>query len=164
MKKSNIVLIGMPSSGKSTVGTALAEELNMNFIDTDTVIFEGEGKELRDIVIDDGLKRFLELQKQYITALDVKEHIVATGGSVIYSEDSMMHLKENGVVIYLKVDYTEVEQRITSERKFAREEGKSFLDLYNERAPLYEKYADITIESTGKEVNEIVNDIKIVCK
>jgi shikimate kinase len=159
MSKTNIVLIGMPSSGKSTVGALLAEKLKMKFIDTDAVIKQIENKELKDIVNDEGHKKFLEKQESAILGLDLEEHVIATGGSVVFGDISMEHLKKNGKVIYLMMTLSEIEQRVTPERRFAREKGKSLRDVYEERRPLYEKYSDLTINCSNKGVEEIVSEI-----
>ncbi|MDF2524147.1 MAG: aroK [Clostridiales bacterium] len=159
MDKSNIILIGMPSSGKTTIGQPLASELSKLFIDTDAVIKDRENKALRDIVNDDGLKRFLEIQEEVILGMNLKNYVVATGGSVIYGDASMRCLKQIGTVIYLKIAIDELEKRITTERRFARNQGQSFKDLYNERSPLYEKYADIVIDCNEKSIEEIIGEI-----
>lgn len=164
MKKTNIVLIGMPSSGKSTVGASLAENMGMNFIDTDIVIKQRENKDLKDIVNEEGHKKFLEKQETAILELILEHHVIATGGSVIYGENSMEHLKTDGIVIFLMLDYAETEQRVTPDRRFARESIKSLFDLYNERMPLYKKYADFTVSCSNKKVEEIVTEIRILVK
>jgi shikimate kinase len=160
MKKSNIVLIGMPSSGKSTIGGLLSKELDMEFVDTDTIILNKENKPLKDIVVEDGLESFLKIQETHILELDVEGFVVATGGSVIYSESAMKHLGNNGFIVFLKTDFSEIDNRVTQDRRFARNEGQSLGDLYKERMPLYEKYADITIECSQKQVEEILKLIK----
>lgn len=160
MDKINVVLIGMPSSGKSTIGDKLAEKLNLKFIDTDLVIRQRENMALRDIINKHGLQNFLEKQEAAILDLDIENHIIATGGSVVYGDASMQHLKRMGAVIYLRLEYSEIEQRVAPDRRFARESGKSLQDLYVERTPLYEKYADITIQCSNKSVEQIVTEIK----
>lgn len=156
----NIVLIGMPSSGKSTVGELLAKELDMSFIDTDRVIREKENRDLKDIVNTDGLKRFLEIQEQAILELRLQGYVIATGGGVVYGDVSMNHLKVNGTVVFLKQEYEEIEQRVTSDRRFARDESQSLKDLFIERMPLYKKYADVTVDCLDKSVEVIVEEIK----
>ena len=158
--KNNIVLIGMPSSGKSTVGEPLSKELNMKFIDTDKIIFDREKRPLRDIVNSDGLKTFLEIQEKTIMDICVSNTVISTGGSVVYNSGAMEYLKDDGLVIFLKSDFEEIEKRVTKDRRFARNEDQTLIDLYNERMPLYEKYADITIYSTGKSVETLVDEIK----
>ncbi|MCX7708272.1 MAG: shikimate kinase [Clostridia bacterium] len=159
MKKTNIVLIGMPSSGKSTVGARLAKELGLEFIDTDSVIRQRENRELKEIVNIDGLQKFLEIQEKTILELNLTRHVIATGGGVIYGAASMEHLKMNGIVIYLETDFEVIEQRIAAGRRFARNQGQSFFDLYNERVPLYKKYADAIVQCTGKSVEAISCEI-----
>ena len=159
MSKTNIVLIGMPSAGKTTVGVSLAQRLGMKFIDTDDVIKQIENKPLKDIVNEEGHQKFLEKQEAAILGLNLENHVIATGGSVVYADGSMQHFTNNGTIIFLLMTYSEVEQRVTPERRFAREKGKSLLDVYNERMPLYEKYADLTIYCSKKSVEEIVDEI-----
>ncbi|MFZ5987877.1 MAG: shikimate kinase [Bacillota bacterium] len=160
MKKLNIVLIGMPSSGKTTVGEPLSKNLSMKFIDTDKIILDNEKRPLRDIVNNDGLQRFLEIQENTILGLDLENHVVSTGGSVVYNSNAMEHLKENSIVVYLKLGLEEIEKRITAERRFARNTEQSFSDLYNERTPLYEKYADVIVDCSNKGVQPIVEEIR----
>ena len=164
MEKSNIVLIGMPSSGKTTIGQPLASALGKLFIDTDAAINERENKALRDIVNQDGLKRFLEIQEEVILGMNLENYIIATGGSVIYGDASMKYLKQGGTVIYLKIAQEELEKRIKTERRFARNLGQSFEDIYNERSPLYEKYADIVVDCNEKSEEEIVEEILVRIK
>lgn len=164
MNKTNIVLIGMPSSGKSTIGTQVAEKLGMNFIDTDHIIKQRENKPLKDIVIEEGHWKFLEKQEAAILDLNLEHHVIATGGSVVFGDASMNHLKKGGIIVFLMLSYLEIELRVTPERRFARESGKSLLDLYNERMPLYEKYADLTVNCSNKSVEEIVNEIDDLLK
>ncbi|MCX7843098.1 MAG: shikimate kinase [Clostridia bacterium] len=161
MKKSNIVLIGMPSSGKSTIGKQLADELKMAFIDTDEVLRQKVGAELRDVVKERGLEMFLKLQEEAVLGIQVENHVIATGGSAVYSKASMEHLRNNGVIIYLEYDYEDIEKRVTPDRRFARSGGQSLLDLFNERTPLYKENADIIVNGSGKSVEKIVKDIKI---
>ncbi|MCX7749949.1 MAG: shikimate kinase [Clostridia bacterium] len=160
MNKKNIVLTGMPSAGKSTVGAPLASKLGLEFIDTDLLIKQRENKELKNIVNEDGLQKFLEIQEEVILGLDLKGCVVSTGGSVIYSEAAMHFLKQDSLVIFLELDFTENEGRITPDRRFARNENQSFADLYKERMPLYRKYADLTVSCTGRGIEEIIKEIE----
>jgi shikimate kinase len=155
----NIILIGMPSSGKSTIGKPLSKKLNMQFIDTDHLIFEREKRALRDIVNEDGLERFLQIQEDTILEIEAENHVISTGGSVVYSEKAMEHLKRYGVVIFLDVKIDEISNRLESGRRFARNANQTFEDLYNERLPLYKKYADITIDCSNKGIEHIVKEI-----
>lgn len=159
MTVGNIVLIGMPSSGKSTVGKLLAKKINYKFIDTDELILKKVNKPLRDVVKEDGLQKFLDIQEKTILETSVDEHVIATGGSVIYSEKSMNHLKKNAVIVYLETDLQELEGRITSNRRLARNENQSFYEMYEERKLLYEKYADITVNCVNKKPEDITDEL-----
>lgn len=158
-KWSNIVLIGMPGAGKSTVGACLANRLNMDFVDTDEIIRSIEKKDLKDIVNDEGRDVFLKIQEDIISGLELNNSIIATGGSVVYSEKLMNHLKKNGVVVYLKHDITVLAERMGTGRRLARNRGQSIDGIYNERLPLYNKYSDFIIDCTKKEVGPIAEEI-----
>lgn len=157
----NIVLIGMPSSGKTTVGKPLANRLGMGFIDTDAVIREKENRELSDIVNKDGLQHFLHIQETALMELQNDKYVISTGGSAVYSDKAMKHLKKNSIIIYLKVKYEDIENRITGKRRFARNSEQTLLDLYNERTPLYEKYKDLAIDCTEKTAEDITEEIAV---
>lgn len=159
MVRGNVVLIGMPSSGKSTIGPLLADKLGMEFIDTDLLIRSRQNKDLKDIVNEDGLQRFLEIQEKVVLDLSVHGYVIATGGSIIYNQAAMSHLKSMGEVIFLHLDIGEIENRLAPGRRFAKNKEQSFEDIYNERIPLYEKYADQTICCSGKAVEDIVKEI-----
>jgi len=163
MDFTNIVLIGMPSSGKSTIGKPLAEELNMQFIDTDDLIFESENRALKDIVNEDGLERFLQIQENIILKIDVKRLVISTGGSVVYNDKAMEHLRKDGFIVFLDVGLDEINGRIKGGRRFARNSNQTFEDLYKERLPLYKKYANITLDCSNKDVQMIVREIKEKC-
>lgn len=160
-KSRNIVLIGMPGAGKSTIGVLLAKTLGMSFIDTDLVIQEREGKLLQDIISLHGIRKFLDIEENAILSLNCKASVVATGGSVVYSEKAMRHLKQNATVVYLKVEYEEIERRITNilTRGIAMDKGQNLVDIYNERLPLYERYADIIIDCSEKGIEDIIQEI-----
>lgn len=159
MIRNNLVLIGMPSSGKSTVGKALAALLELPFVDTDQVISSITGKSPKEIVNQDGLDSFLNIQQMAILSLKDNNSIISTGGSAIYSSESMLHLKANGTVVFLKTTLSEVKKRLAPGRRFAKNEDQSFDDIYNERLPLYEKYADFTIDCEEKSVDKIATEI-----
>lgn len=162
--KNNIILIGMPSSGKSTVGKVLAKKLNVDFIDTDCLLRKSQGMDLRDIVINFGHEHFLKLQEEEILKLVTENSIIATGGSVVYSENAMKHLSSIGNIVYLQIDIDELTTRIKSGRRFAKRSEQSFEELYYERVPLYEKYSDCSINCTGKSVKIIADEIfDILC-
>lgn len=160
--KPNITLIGMPSSGKSTVGVLLAKRLGFSFVDVDIVIQEKEGKLLKEIIAGQGMEGFLKVEERINAELDVKLSVIAPGGSVIYGEKAMDHLKEISEVVYLKMSYEEMEQRIGNvvDRGVALKPGFTLRDLYNERAPYYEKYADIVIDEEGKTPGETVDELR----
>jgi len=160
--KNNIILVGMPSSGKSTIGSILAQKLNMNFIDTDYLIRESQKMDLKDIVNAFGHEHFLKIQENEILRLNAENSIIATGGSVIYGKKSMTYLKNMGNIVYLMLSIEELAARIASGRRFAKNAGQSFTELYYERVPLYEKYSDIIVNCSNKEIDVIVNEI-ILC-
>ena len=141
------VLIGMPSCGKSTLGRLLAKELNYDFIDTDDVIIRRNGCPLRDILDARGVGGFVEVEEEAICSVQAKNTVIATGGSAVYSEKAMAHLKSMGKIVYLRLTFEEMDRRLGDlhARGVAIAPGATLMDLYNERVPLYEKYADITI-------------------
>lgn len=159
--KDNIILIGMPGAGKSTVGVVLAKALGYNFVDSDLVIQKETGKRLFEIIDEVGIDEFLNIENRINASLSVEKAVVATGGSVIYGEEAMEHLKSIGKVIYLKTDYKSLEKRLGNllKRGVAIRSGNTLLDLYNERVPLYEMYADITIDTKNKGIREVVESI-----
>lgn len=160
--KDNIVLIGMPASGKSTVGVLLAKRLGYSFVDVDIVIQEREGMLLKEIIAGRGVEGFLEVEDRINSQLDVKKSVIAPGGSVIYGENAMRHLKSLGIVVYLKVSYEELVRRLgdPEDRGVALKNGMALRDMYEERASYYERYADLTIDETGKETGEVVDELR----
>ena len=141
------VLIGMPSCGKSTLGRLLAKELNYDFIDTDEVIIRRNGCPLRDILDTRGVDGFVEVEEEAICSVTAENTVIATGGSAVYSEKAMAHLKSMGKIVYLCLTFEEMDRRLGDlhARGVAIAPGATLMDLYNERVPLYEKYADITV-------------------
>lgn len=160
--KSNITMIGMPSSGKSTVGVLLAKRLGFSFVDVDIVIQEKEGRLLKEIIAEEGMEGFLEVENRINAGLKVNHSVIAPGGSVIYGEQAMAHLKEISEVVYLKMSYEELERRVGNviDRGVALRPGFTLRDLYNERVPYYERYADITIDEAGKSLGETVDELR----
>lgn len=160
--KPNITMIGMPSSGKSTVGVLLAKRLGFSFVDVDIVIQEKEGRLLKEIIADQGMDGFLKVEERVNAGLDVKLSVIAPGGSVIYGREAMKHLKEISEVVYLKMSYEEMENRIGNvvDRGVALKPGFTLRDLYDERVPFYEEYADITIDEEGKTPGETVDELR----
>ena len=157
----NIVLIGMPGAGKSTIGVVLAKKLGLRFLDSDLVIQDRYGKLLHEIMEEKGLEGFKEIEDQVNASLDVTNCVIATGGSAVYGKNAMSHLKEIGTVVYLKLSYEEISNRLGDlhERGVALKPGQSLLSLYNERIPLYEEYADIAVDCDGLMLREAVEYI-----
>ena len=155
----NIVLIGMPGAGKSTIGVILAKSLLFDFCDTDLSIQKETGESLCDTISKIGIDEFIRLEENVICKQDFADSVVATGGSAVYGEGAMKKLKENGVIVYLKVSPDELQGRIKNihTRGIAMKEGTTIKALYEERAPLYERYADITIECDGRTAEECVD-------
>ena len=157
----NIVLIGMPGVGKSTIGVVLAKILGYKFLDADLVIQEKEGKLLKDIIADEGVDGFIKVENDVNAGLNVSKTIIATGGSVVYGKEAMSHLKQMGKIVYLEVDLETLKKRITSikGRGVVARDGQTLEDIYKERVPLYEKYADITVNENGCTVEETIEKI-----
>ena len=162
MRKDNIVLIGMPASGKSTAGVILAKVLGKKFIDTDLVIQEREKALLSEIIKDKGVAGFMKTEEEAILSVDVNNTVIATGGSAVYGEKAMEHLKENGTVVYLKVEKDELFKRLTDikERGVVLREGENIEEMYDSRIALYEKYADIIIEERDSTIEETIRKIQ----
>jgi len=157
----NIILIGMPAAGKSTVGVLLAKAAGMSFFDTDLLIQQSEARILPQIIEDDGLDVFLQKEEDAVLSLHVSDSVIATGGSVVYSKEGMDFFKKIGTIYYLKVDYDEIENRISNMRTrgVVVKEGQNMHDLYNEREPLYMQYADHVIDCTLMDMEEVVYTI-----
>ena len=156
MKKDNIILIGMPGSGKTTIGTELAELIGYGYIDSDSVIVAREGMRLCELMEKVGREGFLDIEAKVNSELCASRCVIATGGSVIYRESAMTKLKTLGKIVYLKLSFETIASRLgdLKARGVAIKEGNTLLDLYQERAPLYEKYADITVELDGLSIIE----------
>lgn len=159
--KKNIVLIGMPGVGKSTVGVILAKVLGYQFVDSDLVIQKEEKKLLKDIIAEVGPEGFIQVENRINAALQVSDSVIATGGSVVYGVEAMEHLKEIGTVVYLSLPYEEISKRLSDikGRGVVLRDGQSLKDLYEERTLLYEKYADIIVDETGLNVEETIEAI-----
>ena len=162
MRKDNIVLIGMPASGKSTAGVILAKVLGKKFIDTDLVIQEREKALLADIIKDKGVAGFMKTEEEAILSVDVNNTVIATGGSAVYGEKAMEHLKENGTVVYLKVEKDELFKRLTDikERGVVLREGENIEEMYDSRIAVYEKDADIIIEERDSTIEKTIRKIQ----
>ena len=150
----NLVLIGMPGAGKSTVGVVLAKQQGYHFVDSDLVIQEQTGLLLHEIIEQQGDDGFRQVENRINADLAVKHSVIATGGSVIYGREAMQHLKKIGVVIYLKLSCESIAARLGDLR-----ERQTLQQLYDERVPLYERYADITVDCENKSIREIVAEI-----
>lgn len=144
----NVILIGMPGSGKSTIGVLLAKVLGYKFIDSDLLIQDREKRKLAQIMEQEGLEKFLEIEGQVNAGIHEERCIIATGGSVVYKDYAMEHLKEIGTVVYLKLPYHVLKRRLGDLRcrGVALKDGQTLKQLCDERMPLYEKYADITLD------------------
>ncbi len=157
----NLVLIGMPASGKSTTGVLLARSLGMGFVDTDLLIQEKEGRLLQEIIDAEGNPYFKKVEEYVLRTLDADDMVISTGGSAIYYPKAMEHLKEGAVVLYLENSFPVIDKRLQnlSSRGVTLEPGQTLEDLYNSRIPLYEKYADITVNSDNMDIEETVSHI-----
>ncbi len=159
--KKNVILIGMPGSGKTTLGTELAELMGYGYIDSDSVIVAREGKRLNEIIAEVGREGFLDIEARVNSELCADRCVIATGGSVVYRETAMQKLKGMGAVVYLKLPYEIIAKRLgdLKKRGVALKDGFTLKDLYEERTPLYEKYADLVVELSGASVAESVNTL-----
>lgn len=159
----NIVLIGMSGAGKSTLGVLLAKALGMDFIDTDILIQRQTGKKLQDIIDGEGIDAFLKIEEDVVAGLPVQNCVIATGGSVVYSDKAMAALWRCGRVVYLSISYDELKRRLTNitTRGIVMKAGSSLEDVFAERLPLYELYSDISVDCTGRDpeacIVEIIN-------
>lgn len=161
MKKGNIILIGMPGSGKTTIGTELSEKIGYGYVDSDSVIVAREGKRLPEIIEQVGREGFLDIEAKVNSELCADRCVIATGGSVIYRDYAMEKLKTMGTVVYLQLSYETIERRLgdLKARGVALKDGFTLRDLYEERTPLYEKYADIVVKLDGKTVMQSVDAV-----
>lgn len=160
-RRENIVLIGMPGAGKSTVGVVLAKHLGCRFVDSDLVIQEKYGKLLHELIEEHGVEGFWKIENEVNASLALEESVIATGGSVIYGKEAMEHLRLIGQVVYLKLPYEEVADRLgdLNARGVTLMPGQTLRDLYEERTPPYEKYAHVTIDCSGKVLRDVVMEI-----
>ena len=162
MKNSkNVVLIGMPGSGKSTVGVVLAKVLGYRFLDSDLEIQQQEGKRLPELIEQFGTEGFLDIEGRVNASIEADHCVIATGGSVVYRENAMQHLKEIGTVVYLKLTCEQLKERLGDLRcrGVALHDGQNLEGLYKERIPLYEKYADIVVDETDLSVEETMEQV-----
>jgi shikimate kinase len=157
----NIVLIGMPGVGKSTVGVLLAKALGRDFLDVDVFIQAAEGRSLQETIDRDGLAEFCKVEEQYNLCIDLPHAVIATGGSAVYSEKAMQQLAAHGVIVHLDLPVDRIEHRIRNlcTRGVVMEKGQTIRSLYAQRQPLYRKYAQLTIDCTDKTHDQIVSEI-----
>ncbi|MBL6992924.1 shikimate kinase [Desulfobacula sp.] len=146
--KKNIILIGMPAAGKSTIGNLLAQKIGFDFLDSDDLIQSKEQKTLAQIIIEKGLDQFLQIEESHIVSISCKNHVIATGGSVVYSKKAMEHLSKLSTIIYLSISLDILLKRFSdmTSRGVAVKSGQTIEDLYKERTPLYDNYCDIKID------------------
>lgn len=154
----NIILIGMPGCGKSTIGVVLAKVMGYHFIDADLLIQEKKGHLLSEIIEENGPDGFNQIENEVNSTIVIDKAIIATGGSVVYGKEAMAHYGKTGVIIYLRLPLNELQNRLgdLAERGISMREGQTLKDLYNERTPLYEKYAHLTIDLDGLTIREAV--------
>ncbi len=157
----NIILIGMPGAGKSTVGVVLAKKAGYAFLDSDLLIQSRKGKLLHELISEEGVEGFWKTEEAVNLSIETDRTVIATGGSAIYGAKAMEHFKKLGTVVYLKLSCEEIMKRLGDlcERGVTLREGQSLSDLYRERVPLYEKYADIAIDCERLSIREIVEEI-----
>ncbi|MBR6172993.1 MAG: shikimate kinase [Eubacterium sp.] len=161
-KKRNIILIGMPASGKSTVGVILAKVLGMDFLDTDIVIQQREGSRLNELIAKYGIDEFLRKEEQAILSVEAENTVIATGGSAVYSDAAMKHLASGSKVVYLRVLLDELEKRLNDikDRGVVIRPDESIEEMYEKRSKLYEKYADIIVMENGESIEDTVRAVK----
>jgi shikimate kinase len=157
--KSNLVLIGMPGAGKSAIGVILAKMAGKSFIDTDLLIQQSENRLLQQIISEDGVDAFLAAEERTILNMTADDAVIATGGSAVYSRAAMERLRKGGIIVYLQLPLAEIERRITdmASRGIAIGKDQSLIELYYERTPLYEQYADIIVDCAACSPEAAVN-------
>ncbi len=160
-ERNNIVLIGMPGVGKSTIGILLAKCSNRGFVDTDVLIQTVERRSLQSIIDNEGYLKLREIEQEVILSLEIQNHVIATGGSAVYGAAAMAHLRRYGLCIYLRLSIDDLLQRITNfdTRGITRRPDQSFADVFAERTPLYEKFADITMDCAAMNQEEVAEAI-----
>ena len=162
----NIVLIGMPGCGKSTIGVILAKTLGMSFIDTDLIIQQRENRLLQNIIDQDGLESFLDIERDAILSVDCKNSVISTGGSAVFRKEAMTHLKNNGIIFFIDVAPETLKKRLSNikTRGIAARKDESVDDIFNQRLPLYKEYADVVLtvenESVETSVERLVEFLK----
>lgn len=157
----NVILVGMPACGKSTVGVVLAKTMNKGFVDTDILIQQAESRTLQEIIDQEGNDYFHHVEERVLLDFDGEDYVVATGGSAIYFDRAMDKFKEKGVVVYIKVTLDTILERLNNikSRGVTLEKGQTIADLHEQRIPLYQKHADMVVEADGLSVEEVVEKI-----
>ena len=161
VKKQNLILIGMPGAGKSTIGVLLAKRLGVSFLDTDILMQTGEGCYLQETIAEHGLDGFRSIEERYLLTVPPDCGVVATGGSAVYSRKAMAHLRSLGPAVYLQIDLVPLKDRLGNldERGVLRMPGQTIDMLYDERCPLYERFADITVSTAGVTPDQVVTQV-----
>ena len=161
MKTNNIILIGMPGAGKSTLGVVLAKAMGFDFVDTDLIIQSEQNEKLYRIIEKKGIEEFIRIENETVSSLKAENSVIATGGSVIFGKEAMKNLKNLGTVIYLQVNVKEIEKRLSNikTRGIVMKSGETVKKIYDERTPLYKKYADITVNCDGMDLEKTVEKI-----
>ncbi len=161
MKKQNLILIGMPGAGKSTIGVLLAKRMGVSFLDTDILMQTGEGCYLQEIIAHHGVDGFRSIEERYLLTVPPGCGVVATGGSAVYSRKAMAHLRSLGPAVYLQIDLVPLKDRLGNldERGVLRMPGQTIDMLYGERCPLYERFADITVSTAGASPDQMVSQV-----
>lgn len=157
----NIILIGMPGAGKSTLGVLLAKAMNYRFADTDLMIQDYTGEFLYKTIENKGIEEFLKIEEKVLCEVSLNRTVIATGGSAVYGEKAMQHLSSIGKILYIKLSYEEIERRVKNitTRGIVMKHGKTLKDVYDERISLYEKYADYTVDCDKLSIEESVAKI-----
>lgn len=157
----NIVFIGMPASGKSTVGVVVAKRLGYKFVDTDLIIQEVEKRLLKEIIAEEGNEGFLRIEDRVNAEIQEERAVISPGGSVVYCENAMRHYKETGMIVYLHTSYETISNRLhnAKNRGVVLKDGQTLKDLYEERTALFERYADLTISEEGRDLEETIEEV-----
>ncbi len=157
----NIIMVGMPASGKSTVGVIVAKVLGKDFLDSDIVIQQRENAKLSEIIKDRGVDYFLKCEEEALLSIDATNTVIATGGSAIYSEAGITHLKNDAIIVYLKVGLEDLKKRLTDikGRGVVLKDGESLEQMYETRSVLYERYADVTVEENKNTLEDTVRQV-----